>query len=101
MSESSCYNFRLYVAGNTPNSAQAKVNLNAFCRKHLGGRYNIEIVDVVRHPDRALIDGIYMTPALIKLAPSPVCMIVGALSGSRALLHGLGLVDAEAGGNGE
>ena len=87
------YKFRLYVAGNTPNSAQAKVNLNAFCRRRLNGRYTIEVVDVVRHPDRALLDGIYMTPALIKLSPSPVCMIVGTLSGSAALLSGLGLAD--------
>jgi circadian clock protein KaiB len=88
------YKFRLYVAGNTPNSAQAKVNLNAFCRRHLNGRYNIEIVDVARHPDRALIDGIYMTPSLIKLAPSPVCMIVGTLSVEAVLLNGLVVEDA-------
>jgi circadian clock protein KaiB len=85
------YEFRLYIAGNTPNSAQAKVNLAALCRKHLAGRYKIEIVDVFRHPARALLDGIYMTPALIKLSPSPVRMIVGTLNGSPSLLAGLGL----------
>jgi circadian clock protein KaiB len=91
MSPSALYSFRLYVAGNSSNSAQAKLNLNAMCRKYLNGRYKIEIVDVTRHPDRALIDGIYMTPALLKLGPSPVCMIVGTLSGTAALLSGLGL----------
>jgi circadian clock protein KaiB len=91
MSRKACYEFRLYVAGNTPNSAQAKVNLSALCRKHLAGRYKIEVVDVFRHPERALIDGIYMTPALLKLAPSPTRMIVGTLSGSVSLLAGLGL----------
>jgi circadian clock protein KaiB len=96
MSRQTCYEFRLYVAGNSPNSTQAKVNLNALCRKYLSGRYKIEIVDVARHPDRALIDGIYMTPALLKLAPSPVRMIVGTLSGSLALLHGLGLAIGDA-----
>ena len=96
MSRPSCYRFRLYVAGNTPNSAQAKVNLGALCRKHLAGRYKIEIVDVQRHPARALLDGIYMTPALIKLAPSPVRMIVGTLHGSASLLAGLGLTPDEA-----
>ena len=95
MSRTACYRFRLYVAGNSPNSAQAKVNLGAFCRKHLVGRYKIEIVDVQRNPDRALLDGINMTPALLKLAPSPVRMIVGTLSGSQALLVGLGLSDGE------
>jgi len=91
MSRKGCFEFRLYVAGNSPNSAQARVNLGALCRKHLAGRYKIEVVDVNRHPARALLDGIYMTPALIKLAPSPVRMIVGTLAGSPSLLAGLGL----------
>jgi circadian clock protein KaiB len=91
MSRKACFWFRLYVAGDTPNSAQAKVNLGAFCRKHLAGQYKIEIVDVFRHPDRALVDGVHMTPALLKLAPSPVRMIVGTLNASDALLNGLGL----------
>lgn len=95
MKHQPCYRFRLYVAGSTPNSAQARANLGALCRKHLFGRYKIEIVDVTRHPDRALIDGIYMTPALLKLAPSPVRMIVGTLSGTPSLLAGLGLTPDE------
>jgi circadian clock protein KaiB len=91
MNSTALYKFRLYVAGNTPNSVQARVNLGALCRKHLAGQYRIEIVDVFRHPERALIDGIYMTPTLLKLSPSPVCMIVGALTGGDALLDVLGL----------
>ena len=93
-----CYRFRLYVAGNTPNSAEARVNLGALCRRYLAGRYKIEIEDVTRNPDRALLDGIFMTPALLKLSPSPVRMIVGTLTGSEALLTGLGLSPADAGG---
>ena len=92
MSATTLYKFRLYVAGDTPNSVQARVNLGALCRKYLMGRYKIEVVDVLRHPNRALLEGIHMTPALVKLAPSPVRMIVGTLSGSAALMEGLGLV---------
>jgi circadian clock protein KaiB len=84
------------VAGTTPNSTQARVNLGALCRKHLPGKYKIEIVDVSRNPARALIDGIYMTPALLKLSPSPVRMIVGTLSDSDALLNALGVFPAAA-----
>lgn len=93
MSRYACYHFRLYVAGNTPNSAQAKLNLGALCRKHLVGRYKIEVVDVARHPERALLDGIFMTPALLKLSPSPVRMIVGTLNGSVSLMNELGLAE--------
>jgi circadian clock protein KaiB len=92
MSAETCYRFRLYVAGDSPNSVQARINLGALCRKYLVGRYKIEIVDVNRHPKRALLEGIHMTPALLKLSPSPVRMIVGTLTGSAALLEGLGVV---------
>ena len=85
------FRFRLYVAGATPNSVQAKANLGALCRKHLPGRYKIEIIDISRNPTRALTDGVFMTPSLIKLAPSPVRMIVGTLTASATLLQALGL----------
>lgn len=94
MSTPLLHRFRLYVAGSTPNSTQAKANLGALCRAHLPGRYKIEIVDVLRHPERALAEGILLTPCLMKLAPSPVLMIVGTLSRSDALLEALGLSTA-------
>jgi circadian clock protein KaiB len=83
--------FRLYVAGDTRNSAQAVTNLAALCRAHLPDRHEIEVVDVFREPKRALADGIYMTPTLVKLAPSPVRRIVGTLSQTETVLQALGL----------
>ena len=74
------FKFRLYVAGDAQNSAQAVANLTALCRAHLPDRHEIEVVDVFREPKRALADGIFMTPTLVKLAPSPVRRIVGTLS---------------------
>ena len=91
MSPQIIFKFRLYVAGDAPNSAQALANLTALCRAHLPDRHEIEIVDVFREPKRALIDGIFMTPTLVKLAPSPVQMIVGTLSQTQILLDALGL----------
>lgn len=85
------FRFRLYVAGDAPNSALARKNLNALCKKHLAGRHEIEIVDIYQAPARALADRIHMTPTLLKLAPAPVRTIVGALSHTRAVLLALGL----------
>lgn len=85
-------NFRLYVAGDAWNSAQAVSNLGALCREHLAGRHEIEVVDVFREPKRALAEGIFMTPTLIKLAPSPAPVrIVGTLSQKLPLMQALGL----------
>jgi circadian clock protein KaiB len=91
MSRRATFVFRLYVAGDAQNSMRAIANLSGFCREHLPGRHQIEIVDVFREPKRALTDGIFMTPTLVKLAPSPSCRIIGTLSQAHILLHGLEL----------
>lgn len=91
MSRRSIYKFRLFVAANTVNSGQATANLNALCRERLAGRHEIEIVDVFREPQRALAEGIRMTPTLLKLAPAPVRRIVGTLADTQRMLETLGL----------
>ena len=48
-------------------------------------------MDVFREPKRALADGIFMTPTLVKLAPPPVRRIVGTLSQTQTVLQALGL----------
>jgi circadian clock protein KaiB len=85
------FKFRLYIAADTHNSAQAVANLNALCRAHLADRHEIEIVDVFREPQRALAEDIRMTPTLIKLAPAPVKRIVGTLGQTLRVLETLGL----------
>ncbi len=86
--------FRLYVAGDTPNSAQARVNLTALCRTYLMERHEIEIVDVFREPKRGLADGVFMTPTLLKIEPAPRRKIVGNLSQTTLVLQTLGLENA-------
>jgi len=96
MSRRAQFKFRLYVAGDALNSAQALANLNALCRAHLPDRHEIEVVDVFREPKRALADGIFLTPTLVKLAPSPMRSIVGTLSQAAPVLQALGLEAAAA-----
>lgn len=96
MSRSAQFKFRLYVAGDAPNSTQAITNLAAFCRAHLADRYEMEIVDVFRAPKRALAESILMTPTLGALTPPPVRKIVGTLSQTQIMLQALGLLDDSA-----
>jgi circadian clock protein KaiB len=96
MSRRSLFKFRLYSARGTQNSAQALANLTALCRLHLRGRFEIEVVDVFRDPERARLDGIRMTPTLIKLSPAPPCRIVGALSQTQSVILALGMEEVAA-----
>jgi circadian clock protein KaiB len=84
------FKFQLYVAGDAQNSVQAIANLRAMCRAHLQDQYEIEIVDVFLEPKRALAEGIFMTPTLLKLEPAPVRRIVGTLSQTQVVLQALG-----------
>jgi circadian clock protein KaiB len=85
------FKFRLYVAGDGPNSAQAVANLNDICREHLPERHEIEVIDVLREQKRALADGVMLTPLLVKLSPAPVQRITGTLSWRELVLHALNL----------
>lgn len=85
------YTFRLYVAGDATNSTQALANLKSLCLAHVPKRHHIEVIDVFQEPERALADGIFLTPTLLKLAPAPLRRIVGTLSNTQIVVHAMGL----------
>ncbi len=82
---------RLYVADGAPNSVQAIANLEAICQQHCQENYQLEIVDVLDQPLRALADGVIVTPTLIKLSPLPAMQVVGNLNDKKQVLFALGL----------
>jgi circadian clock protein KaiB len=88
------YKFRLYVAGDAQNSIEALDNLHDICSQYLAQRHEIEVIDVFNEPKRALADGIFMTPALVKLAPLPTRKIIGTLSQTHTVMQALGLAAA-------
>jgi len=85
------FNFRLYIAGDSANSLQAKANLVEICERHLPERHEIEIIDVLLDPKRALRESIFMTPTLVTDSPYPGHRIVGTLSHAGPILQILGL----------
>jgi circadian clock protein KaiB len=81
---------RLYVTGSAPHSLEALANIRAVraaLRNH-----DLEVVDVLQRPERALADAVLVTPTLMKLAPRPTCRIVGNLSDTRHVLISLGVM---------
>jgi circadian clock protein KaiB len=88
------WELRLYVAGNTPNSIAAFSNLKQICETHMGGRYRIEIVDLLRNPQLASGDQIIAIPTLVRRLPVPIKKIIGDLSNRERVLIGLDLKPA-------
>ena len=70
---------RLYVAGNSPNSALAKAHLRAALACVPAETVSLEIIDVLVDTARAIRDGVLVTPTLIKLSPEPQQRMIGSL----------------------
>lgn len=82
---------RLYIAGQTPRSVAAFANLKKLCEEHLPGRYKIEVIDLLEHPQLAAGDQIVAVPTLVKVLPEPLRRVVGDLSNTERALVGLQL----------
>lgn len=85
------WNLRLYVAGTTSKSVAALANLKKICEEYLGGRYNIEVIDLTQHPEMARTDQIVALPTLVRKLPEPIRKIIGDLSNTERVLVGLEL----------
>lgn len=86
------WELRLYVAGQTPKSLAALANLKELCEQHLRGKYRIEVIDLLVHPELARADQIVALPTLIRKLPPPVKRIIGDLSNRHRTLVGMELV---------
>lgn len=85
------FKLRLYVAGETAKSIRAFANLKVLCDEHLEGRYQIEVIDLLEHPEMARGDQIVAIPTLVIKLPQPVRKIIGDLSNTDRVLVGLAL----------
>ena len=83
------WQLRLYVAGNTPKSVAALSNLKKYCEMHLCDKYELEVIDLLLHPQLAAGDQILAIPTLVRKVPVPVRKIIGDLSNEEKVLVGL------------
>jgi circadian clock protein KaiB len=87
----------LYIAGATPMSARAVVNVRKLCDKHLAGRYQLRVIDLVDDPAKAQLAQIIALPTLIKQQPQPERRFIGDVSDPSRVLLALGLPAAAEG----
>lgn len=85
------WELRLYVAGKTAKSVAAFENLTRLCEEHLPGKYQIEVVDLLVHPQLAKGDQIIAIPTLVRKLPQPIRKVIGDLSNAERTLVGLQL----------
>lgn len=80
------YVLRLYVSGLTTRSLQSIEALKALCERLLPGRYDLEVINLMDHPDLAEARQILAAPTLVKELPLPVRRLVGDLTRTDRVL---------------
>lgn len=82
---------RLFVAGEEPNSREARRNLELLCKDYLEGRTEVEIIDVLKDFRAAVAERVIVTPALIAGTPPARVVVLGNLSDTARVLAALGV----------
>ena len=83
------------MTGSTPRSQLAVANLRRICEAELGAEYDLEIIDVLEHPQIAEDQRILATPTLVKQLPPPLRRVIGDLSDREKVLFGLELLPSD------
>ena len=72
-------------------SLLAFANLKVICEEHLKGKYQLEVIDLLKNPQLAKGDQIVALPTLVRRLPEPVRKIIGHMSDVEKVLVGLQL----------
>jgi circadian clock protein KaiB len=83
------WDMRIYVAGKTSKMQAAIDNLKKVCDEHLKGRYHIEVIDLMEHPQLAAGEQILAIPTVVRKLPEPVKRLIGDLSVTEKVIVGL------------
>ncbi|HEY2348528.1 MAG TPA: circadian clock KaiB family protein [Puia sp.] len=82
---------KLYVSGMSPKSMEAIENINRLCAEYLEDSFDLEIIDLYKHPELAAEQQIVFSPSLIKRLPLPKKTLVGTFSDKDKVIKGLGI----------
>lgn len=83
--------FKLYVKGETADSARAVSNLRRISEEFLDDHCDLEVIDILKTPEAAVDAHIVAIPTLVKTIPPPLCMLIGDLSDTETVVRTLGL----------
>jgi len=86
------YILKLYVIGSSPASEQALRKLKELISQESETIFQLEVIDVRKHPQLAEDDKILAVPTLVRKLPIPVRKIIGDLSDKEMVLLGLNLI---------
>ena len=76
--------FCLFIAGDSELARRSVANFDLHVRP-VAGECELEVVDIIAEPGRAIANRILATPTLIRRSPEPSMRVVGDLSDAKAV----------------
>jgi circadian clock protein KaiB len=95
MSVAAPLTLRLYIAGDSASSRRAQQNLHRLRDSVSSKSWDVEIIDVISHPDLAERAGIIATPTLSYEDAYRSRRIVGDLGDTKRVLEFLGIDEGD------
>ncbi len=86
---------QLYVSGMSLKSMEAIGNIKRICSDLMEDSFQLEIIDLYKHPELASEQQIVFSPSLIKRLPLPKKTLVGTFSDTEKVIRGLGITIKE------
>jgi circadian clock protein KaiB len=86
------YILKLFVAGNDGKARKIYAGLSEILQGAMPGEHELELIDVLLNPDKAMEYGVFATPTLIKELPEPMRRVVGKLDDVESAVMAVGLV---------
>ncbi len=85
------YVFELYIVEEETRHQEIRDSVRELFDQHLKNQYQLRVVNVARHPEKANRADVLATPTLIKLHPQPAQRVVGDLIVGDCLLEEFGI----------
>jgi len=82
---------QLFVSGMSQKSMEAIENARRIFDENCGEFFELEIVDLYKHPEAALAHHVVFTPSLVKSLPLPKKILIGNLADSEKVIKALGI----------
>lgn len=86
------YKLELYVAGKD-NSRKVHEAIMRALDENLKNEYELEVIDILSEPERAMEKKVFITPTLRREVPPPIKAVIGDLTKKEKILIGLDIIN--------
>jgi circadian clock protein KaiB len=79
------YVLQLYIAGSSPRSQKAVVNVQKICKQFSRDKFELQVIDIFQQPLLAKAEQIFAVPTLIRKFPYPKRLFIGDLADTETI----------------